>query len=157
MALDKYPQALRYSMLESAPNVYTEKEIPTNIPEGYAMELISNDVEPPHPETKDDAVTVAQFHVSGLSDSAIRKPGRTETVDYSEIRITNVGARTAETLPSGMYQEYYQHDLHSQLFARKNMYIAVKGDGNTNAVGVSGALWYRLVKVSSAELLGLLQ
>ena len=154
---DEYPQWLRGEVTESSVNTYTETHIaaPNLTEAGYIMEIIKVFIEL---QTSDDTFLAAgdgiRCHLSDRSFAAMPHINDAGVIIGDRIEFE------VETSGGGVNYSVKEVDFaacgHGVLFAKKSFYFAVQGVSMPATGTFRWAMLYRLVKVSSEELIGLM-
>ncbi len=153
---DLKPQLMRLQVTESAANTFTEIALSTpNLPEvGLIMEILRIywESETDAEAANADKITVGLYGVSrtampGLNDNdVIWKFRRTKHFTSSG---SDMFLETGET-------PYTDGNGNGLLYGRKDIILAIEGESNITAHIFNLAILFRLVKVSSQELIGLI-
>lgn len=154
---DRHPQFLRGRVAESAPNTLTEVELATpNLTEaGFVMEILKIfwDL---------DLSVMDGASADGLK-FAIYETSRTALPFYSDSGTIFIH-HTFQQLTSSGTNIYYKSGMmdytdgagNGLLIGRKKIILAITGISQTAGKTVNFAILYRLVKISPAELVGLI-
>lgn len=165
MALDKYPQRLRFQITEETVNTFTEKEYPTTVihnmvgGKSYVMEMLKVILKMSYPEP------IAKKAVSVFSQVTSKPMGGISEVHTPGVIVRfAMGEESFGTELSGniTHQTNVQvTDLsdgngRGELYGKNSIWVGIKGSENINPRAVSGYILYRLVQVSPTELIPLM-
>lgn len=157
---DIYPQFLRMKVVESAANTFTEEEYPTAVPvhQGPGKVLVMNVLK-----------IIINLGTGDMADGDIIQASiydrtRTEMPGNADSGVLIYAQRTSKLTTEGAhnYQDPVVLDLsdgngHGILFARKNIYIAVKGTSQANPMTCVAQVVYTLAEISTEEYIGIAQ
>lgn len=147
---------LRGSVTESAANTFTEANLPTpNMTEaGYVMEVlrIYFEIEGDLNLTDGDKLSIAVYENSVTALPYYDDSGVILKWKY----VAGVVASGANKILLTYTQDYTDGAGNGLLVGRKEIKLGIEGLSQTNALKANFAILYRLVKVSPAELVGLI-
>lgn len=155
-SFDQKPQMLRMQVVGSAANTFTEASFPTpNLTEaGYVMEIlrIYFELEGTLDMIADDRISYGIWENSRAALPHLNDAGVVAKVKIHSTLLTEGASTTYET----NQQDFTDGNGNGLLYGRKEIFIGVEGISQTNAITVNAAILYRLVKVTPAELVGLI-
>jgi hypothetical protein len=154
--VDIKPQFLRGFIIESGANTYTEKVIATpNLTEaGFVMEILKifYEIESVLAEVSGDGILFAIQETSRVAVPDISDAGVILKERWMLLVVTEGGKYTKLT----SVVDYTDGAGNGLLSARKELLMSVEGISQTIPMIIHFAILYRLVKVSPAEIVGLI-
>lgn len=167
LAADRHPQYVSFQVVESAPNTYTETQIP--LPLGLvggaqanmALEVTSVVWDNTRPDIIATQNTRMESHIGTQSRTSIGSMNNPDVIDKLSTTILLPGAAPLLGIPEfepnnrPTYHDLTTGDGFGPLVAAQQLFVGVQGENNANTKTARGRLYYRLRKVSTAELLGL--
>ncbi len=153
---DVNPQAFRMQVTESAANTFTEQAHSTpNIAEsGLVMELLKVQIEVfQNALAEGDQVQVAIYDRPLTSIPRLGDPG----VIAKFNQYTKLTTSGAESMVTPVEFDLSDGGGNGWLYGKKSLYIAVVGTSQSDPMIADAVILYRLKKVTSVELVGLVQ
>jgi len=166
LAVDKHPQYLTWVLTESAPDTYTELRIPLPLglvggaQQNMAIEITKVVWDNDRPNRVAEVDTRFDSHLSVRPKTAAGNMGDGDIIDKQQVEIQSTGAVAGFDFETNAFRPVY-HDLsdgdgNAPIYAAQTLFVGVEGSGGNTAARTSrGRAYYRMVRVSAQELLGL--
>lgn len=162
MAADIFPQYISFQVRSSAVNVYTEIQVvlPLGLVGGaqqnMAIEITKviwdNDV----PEAISATTTQVEAHIATRSLSAVGSFNQPEIVDKINFTHRNQSSTGFElTNARPVFHDLTDSDGKAPIYAAQSLFVGMDTINHTVAKTARGRIFYRMVKVTTQELLGL--
>lgn len=161
--LTEMPFRVRFTLLESAANTYTEVELTlpfVGITGGrsgaQAIELMKVFWQIPAPDGEVGQLNRVDMAIHKDTETGILAFGSEGCIDFAANQNHNVLSGT-DGMVSQLWRQVEIHDLtdgdgHGQLIAERSVFAAIDGTGNPSAKQGSGYMLCHLVKLDSDEL-----
>lgn len=163
---DRYPQPLilNTSTTSAAPNTSIGITAATPVVQvgqrTFIMNILAvewNVEEPDYIESTDTNVT-ATIQNQSLVALPSEDPRIVSRVDYSlQAEDAALTGKAVAVVTRNQMIPYHDGDGHGQLYAGSSINLVVSGSNNTEGKFASARIWYTLVSVSAAELIGILR
>jgi len=165
LAVDKHPQYLTWVLTESAANTFTELRIPLPLglvggaQQNMAIEITKVVWDNDRPNRVDEIDTRFDSHLSVRPKTAAGNMGDGDIIDKLQVEIQSTGAVAGFDFETNAFRPQY-HDLddgngNAPIYAAQTLFVGAQGVGNTSPRTTRGRAYYRMVRVSAQELLGL--
>lgn len=166
LAADRHPQYVSFEVIESAPNTYTQVQIPLPLglvggaQKNMALEVTSVWWDNTRPDVIAGNNTRMEAHISTQSRTAVGSLNNPDVIDKLSTTIISPAAPLLGVVDFEPNNRPTGHDLTTgdgfgPLVAAQLLFVGVQGENNINTKTARGRMYYRLRTVSTAELLGL--
>jgi len=165
LAVDKHPQYVTWVLTESAVNTFTELRIPLPLglvggaQQNMAIEITKVVWDNDRPNRKLDEDSRFASHLSVRPKTAAGNMGDGDIIAKLEVEIQSVGLLPEDFETNAfrpMIQDLTDGAGNAPIYAAQTLFVGCEGEGgNTQPRTTRGRAYYRMVRVSAQELLGL--